>query len=85
MPKLDLLKEYKNYYKAGKKPEIQEFGEVPYLTVDGQGEPGGEIFTKKVVFFGPFCLQKPPNGRGSAIPNLGVATHFSRLSRSARP
>ena len=48
MGKLDLLKEYKSYYSAGKKPEIKEFGEVAYLTIEGQGEPGGDIFTKKV-------------------------------------
>ena len=55
MPKLDLLKEYKNYYKAGKKPEIQEFGEAAYLTIEGQGEPGGDIFTKKVEALYPLA------------------------------
>ena len=55
MAKLDLLKEYKNYYSAGKKPEIQEFGEAVYLTIEGQGEPGGDIFTKKVEALYPLA------------------------------
>jgi hypothetical protein len=44
MPKLDLLKECKSYYKAGRKPEIVEFGEVSYLAIEGKGEPAGEMF-----------------------------------------
>ena len=55
MSKLDLLKEYKNYYKAGNKPEIQEFREANYLVIEGQGEPGGDIFTKKVEALYPLA------------------------------
>ncbi len=55
MPKLDLLKEHKNYYTAGRKPEIQIFGEAGYLTIEGQGEPGGDIFTKKVKALYPLA------------------------------
>jgi hypothetical protein len=55
MSKLNLLKEYKNYYKAGKKPEIQEFGEVCYLVIEGQGEPGGDVFAKKVEALYPLA------------------------------
>ena len=39
MSKLDLVREYKCYYKAGKKPEIVEFGEANYLAIEGKGEP----------------------------------------------
>jgi len=44
MSKLDLLKEYKSYYNAGKNPEIVEFEEVNYLTIEGIGEPAGKMF-----------------------------------------
>ncbi len=39
MSKLDLLKEYKSYYNAGKNPEIVEFDEANYLTIEGIGVP----------------------------------------------
>jgi hypothetical protein len=46
--KLDLTKEYKQYYTAKSTPIIVEFGEIPYLTIEGKGEPAGKIFTKSV-------------------------------------
>ena len=55
MPKLDLFKEYKSYYHAGKKPEVIEFGEAKYLTIGGKGEPGGEVFTRKVEALYPLA------------------------------
>lgn len=48
IPKLDLTKKYKTYYKAGKKPELVEFGEVNYLSLKGKGKPAGKIFVSKV-------------------------------------
>lgn len=44
MSKLDLVKEYKSYYKAREKPEIVEFEKANYLAVDGKGEPAGEMY-----------------------------------------
>lgn len=55
MPKLDLVKEYKSYYKAGKKPEIVEFGEANYLSLEGKGEPAGEVFVSKVEALYPLA------------------------------
>ena len=55
MPKLDLVKEYKAYYKAGKKPEIVEFGEANYLSIEGKGEPAGEVFVSKVEALYPLA------------------------------
>lgn len=57
MPKLDLTKEYKSYYKAGKKPEIVEFGEADYLTIEGKGEPAGELFVSKVEALYPLAYR----------------------------
>ncbi len=55
MPKLDLAKEYKSYYKAGTKPEIAEFGEANYLTIEGKGEPAGEVFVNAVEALYPLA------------------------------
>jgi hypothetical protein len=55
MSKLDLTKEYQSYYKAGKKPEIVEFGMANYLTIEGKGEPAGELFVSKVEALYPLA------------------------------
>jgi len=44
MEKLDFKKAYKNYYSAKQIPELAEFPTIPYLTISGQGEPGGSAF-----------------------------------------
>ena len=46
--KLDLTKEYKQYYTAKSTPIIVEFGKISYLTIEGKGEPAGIIFTKSI-------------------------------------
>ena len=55
MSKLDLLKEYKSYYNAGKIPEIVEFDEANYLTIEGIGEPAGKMFVSKVEALYPLA------------------------------
>ena len=55
MAKLDLVKEYKAYYKAGAKPEIVEFDTAKYLTIEGKGEPAGEVFVSKVEALYPLA------------------------------
>lgn len=44
MKKLDLTKAFKGYYSAKPKPELVEFGEAHYLSIDGKGDPSGEGF-----------------------------------------
>ena len=46
--KLDLYKEHKAEYIAPKRPVLVEVGSVQYLTIEGQGKPGGEVFQAKV-------------------------------------
>ena len=46
--KLDLTKEYKTYYTAKTTPEIVEFEEGKFLTIEGKGAPGGKEFQSKV-------------------------------------
>ncbi|MCP4353340.1 MAG: hypothetical protein GY795_48445 [Desulfobacterales bacterium] len=55
MSKLDLVKEFKSYYKAKNKPEIVEFEKIPYLLIEGKGEPGGEVFTKAIEALYPLA------------------------------
>ncbi|MCP4726002.1 MAG: hypothetical protein GY863_13250 [bacterium] len=55
MTKLDLMKEYKTYYKAGLKPEIEVFNSIKYLAIEGQGEPAGEVFTRKIEALYPLA------------------------------
>ncbi|MCW1311453.1 MAG: hypothetical protein QXJ93_01275 [Candidatus Rehaiarchaeum fermentans] len=46
--KLDLTKEYKTYYTARTSPDLVEFSEIPFLTIEDKGEPGKKEFTSKV-------------------------------------
>ncbi len=46
--KLDLYKQHKAEYVTPKKPVIIDVGEARYLTVAGQGEPGGPAFVAAV-------------------------------------
>lgn len=55
MTKLDLIKEYKSYYKTGKKPERVSFNNIPYLTLEGKGAPAGPEFVDKVQALYPMA------------------------------
>jgi hypothetical protein len=57
--KLDLLKEYKQYYTSKPKPEVVEFGEVSYLALEGQGEPAGEAFVDAIGALYPLAFGVP--------------------------
>jgi hypothetical protein len=46
--KLDLVKEHKDEYSQPKKPKLIETKPGKYLSVDGSGQPGGEVFQAKV-------------------------------------
>lgn len=46
--KLDLFKLHKAEYTSPKKPKIIETQPARYLAVDGQGEPGGDIFQERI-------------------------------------
>jgi hypothetical protein len=74
MVKLDLVKEYKVYYKSGTKPEIVEFDPVKYLTIEGKGEPAGDIFTRKIEALYPLAygIKKVCKDKGNdfGVPKL---------------
>jgi hypothetical protein len=46
--KLDLYKLHKDEYVAPKKPVLVETKPACYLTIEGQGEPGGALFQERV-------------------------------------
>ncbi len=48
MEKLDLFKHFKKEYAAKKKPMIVDIGHARYLSIEGVGAPGDDIFTDKV-------------------------------------
>lgn len=47
MRKVDLVKEDKAYYNADKYVIMCRYGNIPYLTIIGKGEPAGKEFTEK--------------------------------------
>lgn len=46
--KIDLFKLHKDEYAASRKPAIVNIKDASYLSIAGQGEPGGEAFTDKI-------------------------------------
>ncbi|MBU4361073.1 GyrI-like domain-containing protein [bacterium] len=72
--KLDFVKEYKTYYTAKTTPEVVEFGEIPFLTIEGRGEPAGKEFTSKVETLYPFAYGVKnlckKQGKDFAVPKL---------------
>ena len=46
--KLDLYRDNKQEYGAGKKPRLVDVGPGRYLVVPGEGAPGGEIFMARM-------------------------------------
>jgi hypothetical protein len=48
MAKIDFFQEFKDEYKAGKKPAVVAARAAVFLAVDGTGEPGGEAFQSAI-------------------------------------
>src|SRR5256886_2093868 len=48
LTKLDLYKQHKEEYAATRKPALVTVAPASYLTVSGQGEPGGDAFTTAI-------------------------------------
>ncbi len=48
MTKIDLSKEYKSYYQAGRKPELQYFEKISYISIEGRGDPSGKMFAENI-------------------------------------
>jgi hypothetical protein len=48
MEKLDLTKEYKNYYKAKNRPELVEIATAQYISITGKGDPSGDDYAARI-------------------------------------
>ena len=48
MEKLDLVKKYSSYYTAKAYPELVQFNEVVFLSIEGKGDPSSEEFAVRV-------------------------------------
>ncbi|MHA4742315.1 GyrI-like domain-containing protein [Dyadobacter sp. MSC1_007] len=57
MTKLDLTKEFKNYYSAKTTPALETLGPACYLSICGKGDPSGEGFAEKIQALYPVAYQ----------------------------
>ncbi len=48
MSKLDLTKNYKAYYTAKTKPELDNIEPAQFLSITGKGDPSGKDFSHKI-------------------------------------
>lgn len=48
MDKLDLRKQYPQYYSAGSRPEIRSIAAARYLSITGQGDPSSAVYADRV-------------------------------------
>jgi hypothetical protein len=85
--KIDLFKLHKDQYAASKKPQLIEAGRAKYLTIDGRGAPGSQIFSAKVgalysVAYTIKMTRKFAGGRDYTICKLEAQYWFDNESRS---
>ena len=55
LEKLELAKQYKQYYSAKTKLELVEFGKAQYLSIEGKGDPSGEDFLQRIGVLYPLA------------------------------
>lgn len=72
--KVDLVKEDKNYYKAGRKSDVLNLGSTAYLSIEGRGAPGGKEFLLKLEALYPLAYGVKKickvEGNDFAVPKL---------------
>ncbi len=54
MSKLDLTKEFKQYYTAALAPELVTIEKGPFVTITGKGDPDGPMFSEVTA---ALCMQ----------------------------
>ena len=55
LEKLELAKQYTQYYSAKTKLELVEFGKAQYLSIEGKGDPSGEDFLQRIGVLYPLA------------------------------
>jgi hypothetical protein len=68
--KLDLYKLHKDQYITPKKPEMVKTKPAKYLTITGKGEPGVELFSRKIQALPRCCIKMRLNQLHTPIKRL---------------
>lgn len=80
MKKLDLSKEYKNYYSAKTQPELIEIEAVSYISITGKGDPNGTLFAEHLAALYPVAyglkFHAKELGRDFVVPKLEALWDF---------
>ncbi len=73
--RLDLEREYPDFYKAPRRPQLVDLPEMPYLVVDRTGDPDGEAFQQAVsgLYAIAYALKSrfKTEGRDFKVPTFG--------------
>jgi hypothetical protein len=80
MKKLDLTKEYKQYYSAKTQPEFLEMKAVRYISIMGKGDPNGALFAKHLAALYPVAyglkFHAKELGQDFVVPKLEALWDF---------
>jgi hypothetical protein len=80
MEKIDLVKQYKTWYTAPKKPAQTIIPPAQLLAITGKGDPSGDVFTQKIAaLFGVAYTVKfaqKAKGKDFAVPKLEAQWWF---------
>ncbi len=80
MKKLDLTKEYKQYYSAKTQPELLEIEAVRYISITGKGDPNGTLFAEHLAALYPVAyglkFRSKEEGNDFVVPKLEALWDF---------
>lgn len=80
MKKLDLTKEYKQYYSAKTQPELLEIEAVRYISIMGKGDPNGALFAEHLATLYPVAyglkFYAKDEGNDFVVPKLEALWDF---------
>lgn len=80
MKKLDLKKEYKQYYSAKTQPELLEIEAVRYISITGKGDPNGTLFAEHLAALYPVAyglkFHSKEEGNDFVVPKLEALWDF---------
>ncbi|MBI2936572.1 MAG: GyrI-like domain-containing protein [Thaumarchaeota archaeon] len=73
-PKIDLKKDLKRFYSAATEPSVIDVPSAKFLTVVGQGEPGGSLYQKGVeaLFTAAYTLKFQEKSEGRDFTVMGL-------------
>ena len=81
--KLDLTKQFRQAFTAGKKPEIVELTEANYVSIEGAGDPSGEAFSANIqaLYSTAYSIKFTckANGNDFIVPKLEALWSFDMV------